>query len=173
MNQGEKPTARALEVVTRQSNALEAGGDKDPGSASFLGFTLDDAEYGVDLSLIVQIVKPPTLTWVPRAQSYVLGIVSIRGAVVTLVDMRQLMGLPATEWPKTARVLIVKIGDERVGLLVDSVTQVSRVPAQELEAKPTLGQGLRDDFVQFLYRPDSKKVVVVIDLDVILGEALG
>ena len=173
MNKGVKPASKALKVVTRQSDTLEKGDRRDNGSLSLLSFTLDDSEYGVDLSLICQIVKPPALTWVPRAAPYVLGIVSIRGAVVTLVDMRQLMGLAPTEWPRTAKVLIVEIGDERVGLLVDSVTQVRRVTADEIELKPSLGQGARDDRVLFLTRPSPDDVIVAIDLDLILGEALG
>ncbi|MBW2277916.1 MAG: chemotaxis protein CheW, partial [Deltaproteobacteria bacterium] len=64
----------------------------------FLCFTLDGEEYGVDLNMIVQIVKPPPLTRVPRVRSHVLGVISIRGAVVTLIDLRLLMDLAASEW---------------------------------------------------------------------------
>jgi purine-binding chemotaxis protein CheW len=141
-------------------------------TTGFLCFTLGEEEYGVDLKLVSQVVKPPALTWVPRLPPHFLGIVSIRGSVVTLVDLRQLLGLDATQWPRTARILIVEVGEEQIGLLVDSVTQVRRVRPDQLEKKPYLREEMTTDHVICIARPEEQHPVLIVDLDSILQEKL-
>ena len=156
--------------MTRQS--ILPGNKRKSEPFGFLCFTLDGREYGIDLNLVRQIVKPPPLTWVPRTEPFVLGIVSIRGAVVTLVDLRQLMDFDPTSWPITTRVLIVEMENEQVGLLVDSVTQVRRIEASKLETEPTLGDGPSAEQVLFVARPTPDELIIIIDLDAILGDSL-
>jgi purine-binding chemotaxis protein CheW len=138
----------------------------------FLCFTLGEEEFGVDLNLIVQIVKPPPLTRVPRVGPHILGVISIRGAVVTLVDLRLLMGLPPSDWPRTGRVLLVETLDEQIGLLVDGVTQVRRLQEGLLERRPQLDDSQAAERVLYIARPDPATQVTVIDLGAILQEAM-
>jgi len=138
----------------------------------FLCFVLDGEEYGVDLNMIVQIVKPPPLTCVPRVASHVLGVISIRGAVVTLIDLRLLMGLAPSQWPRGARILLVEMGDEQVGLLVDGVTQVRRLHENELEKKPQLDDSQAAERVVYVARPDEQTQVTVVDLVAVMSEAM-
>ena len=138
----------------------------------FLCFTLDGEEFGIALTTIKQVVKPPPVTWVPRVDEQLLGIVSVRGAVVTLVDMGLLIGSPKTEWPQTARVLIVDHGEEQLGLLVDSVTQVRRIAPAELEQDVSLAEAQYTDYILFLTRPTPDSVVVIIDVEAIIAEQI-
>jgi len=166
------PLVPGPKVLTRQSKAPEKEGDIDAGTLGFLCFVVGTQEFGIDLNLICQIVKPPPLTWVPRLAPHILGIISIRGAVVTLVDLRQLMDLEPTPWPKTSRVLIVEMDDEQVGLLVDSVTQVRRVEATALETRPSFVEGASEDYVSCVARPEDSQPVFMLDLDAILSERM-
>ena len=138
----------------------------------FLCFLLGEEEYGVDLHMIVQIVKPPPLAHVPRVGPHILGVISIRGAVVTLVDLRLLMGLPASEWPRTSRILLVEVNEERVGLLVDAVTQVRRLQDSSLEKKPRLDDSQAAERVVYVARPDPQTQVTVVDLVAVMSEAM-
>lgn len=135
-------------------------------------FTLGDEEFGVDLSLVRQIVKPPPVTWVPRVEPDILGVISIRGSVVTLIDLRQVMGVQAeaTKWPRTARVLIVELEGEPLGLLVDSVTHVRKFDVEMLEWEPGLHESSRGDFVSCVARPGPNDVITIIDLDSVIAE---
>ncbi len=166
------PLTRGQAVLTRQSKSSDDISERARGPRGFLCFGLDDQEYGVDLNIVCQIVKPPALAWVPRIEPHILGIVSIRGAVVTLVDMRQLMDLEPTPWPRTARVLIVDLEGEQIGLLVDRVSQVRRIEMADLEKKPAIKEGLSADYVLSIARPGGGDPIVIIDLDMILGERL-
>ncbi len=147
--------------------------EKTADPLGFLCFKLDNEEYGVDLKLVCQVVKPPSVTWVPRLPAHLLGVISIRGAVVTLVDLKQMMGLPPTTWPRSGRVLIVEFGDEQVGLLVDGVSQVRRIFPHALEKKPSLKESLSNDYVICVARPEGEeKPILIIDLDTVLLERL-
>jgi chemotaxis signal transduction protein len=138
----------------------------------FLCFHLGDRLYGVDLNLICEIVNPPALTKVPRVDPFILGVISIRGQVVTLVDLRQLLDLEPTSWPRTARIIVVEIGGEHIGLLVDKVTQVRRIKISELEKNPSLCEEHRADHVLFISRPTAEELLVIIDLDTVLEEKI-
>jgi purine-binding chemotaxis protein CheW len=138
----------------------------------FLCFKLGEEEYGIDLYLIGQIVKPPPLTPVPRMPEHVLGVISVRGAVITLVDLRLLMGFEASVWPRTSRVLLVEVADEQIGLLVDAVTQVRRLTENTLEHKPQLDDSPAAERVICIARPDDSTQVTVVDLGAVLAEGL-
>lgn len=139
---------------------------------SFLGFTLEREEYGADLNLVTQIVKPPVLTWVPRVRPHVLGVISIRGAVVTLVDLRQLIGLGPTSWPRTSRVLLTSHGGEPIGLLVDRVTHVHRVSVEEFETGLALEESARTECVLGIARPNPTTRVTILDVVGVLTELM-
>jgi len=153
---------------SRRSSAIIVGDTK----YGFLCFKLGDEEFGVDLNMIVQIVKPPPVTLVPRVGPHILGVISIRGAVVTLVDLRRLMGLPPSDWPRTARVLLVDLNEEQVGLLVDAVTQVRRLGDDVLEKKPQLDDSQATERVIYVARPDATTQVTVVDLAAVMSEAM-
>lgn len=146
---------------------------RSSGDMGFLCFTLENEEFAVDLNLIKQIVKPPPLTWVPRVRPNVLGIISIRGSVVTLLDMRLIMGMEPTSWPRTNRILLVEMYDEQVGLLVDSVTQVRRVSVADFEEEPELKDGSSTEHVIGIIRPEDDVQVTVIDIrEILVGSML-
>jgi purine-binding chemotaxis protein CheW len=138
----------------------------------FLCFLLGGEEFGVDLQLVKQIVKPPPVTWVPRVAAYILGVVSIRGTVVTLVDLGLLMEFGPTSWPRTARILLLEVEGELVGLLVDRVTMVRRLPESALERNPSLEGTAHSGRVVCLARPDEQTQITVIDLEGLVAEAL-
>jgi purine-binding chemotaxis protein CheW len=166
------PFVRESTLLSRQSltssNVVKSANEP----LGFLCFYLDNRLYGVDLDLICEIVKPPPLTRVPRIDPFILGVISIRGQVVTLVDLRQLMDLEPTSWPRTSRVIVVEIAGEHIGLLVDKVTHVRRINITELEKNPSLCEEHRADHVLFISRPTPEELLVIIDLDTVLGEKI-
>ncbi len=152
---------------------LQSSGNilRQPDLISFLCFTIDNEEFGVDLQLVCQVVKLPPVTFVPRIPPRFLGVISIRGVVITLLDFRQLMGRTPTCKPKSARVLIVETEAEQIGLLVDSVTQVRRFQMKDMEKKPNLRDEAGCDHLVCVARTEGRPVLVV-DLDAILQEKL-
>jgi len=166
-------------IKRQASAAVEVFGDKDHQlkdgdgfSYGFICFNLGSQEYGVDLNRIKQIVQPPEITWVPRAKEYVLGVISIRGDVVTLVDVCQMLGMEPASLGKMTRVLLMDIEGEIVGLLVDSVTQVRRIGFDEFESNPALDETLRAEYVIGIARPAGSGQITIIDLGGLLAEKI-
>lgn len=102
-----------------------------------LVFGLDGSAYAVDVELVREIVRMKSLTRVPRAPGWLLGVVSLRGEVVEVVDLRIRLGLGAsTPGPSNRIIVLHGEGDRVAGLLVDSVSEVYRAPEASLQPAP-------------------------------------
>lgn len=99
----------------------------------YLAIRLANVTHAVEVSMIREIVRPPPITAVPRAGLHVLGIVSIRGRVVTVVDPRVQLALDRTEVTSRSRILVFEVQSEKIGLWVDEVLMVYRLTEGEIE----------------------------------------
>ncbi|MCK9522368.1 MAG: chemotaxis protein CheW [Proteobacteria bacterium] len=162
------PAAPLHRPAAADPNAVVPGG----AALEFLCFTLGREEFGIDLHLVKQIVSPPPITFVPRTRSYFLGVISVRGSVVTLIDLRQLLGLDPAVRDKASRILLLNIDREPVGLMVDRVTQVRRVAPNDFETNPILEENPATAHVVGILRPNRSEQITVIDLRDIIEEAL-
>lgn len=109
-----------------------ATNDRGP-RTEYLSFRLGEDVYAGPVSLIREILKPPPLTPVPRAPFAVMGIVSVRGQLVTVIDLRRRLRLPESGGTRRSRVLLVNPHGEMLGLYVDEVLQVYRLAEDEIE----------------------------------------
>ncbi|MBX3246433.1 MAG: chemotaxis protein CheW [Myxococcales bacterium] len=109
-----------------------------------LAFVLAGEAYAFPLYRVREILKPPPITPVPRASRHVLGIVSVRGVITTVVDLRRLMQVEETPPNKSSRILLVDTGGEVLGALVDEVLQVYRLAEDEVELAGVVGGELSD-----------------------------
>lgn len=121
--------SRSRLSVTRRGAPLDRGPRTE-----FLAFRLGEDVYAGPVSVIREILKPPPLTPVPRAPFAVMGIVSVRGQLVTVIDLRRRLRLPEASPSRRSRVLLVNPhGNEMLGLYVDEVLQVYRLAEDEIE----------------------------------------
>ena len=120
----------------------------------FLAFGLADERFGLPLSAVREILKVSSITHVPRARSHILGILSVRGRITTIVDLRRRLRMPANGETKSSRILLVDGGDEIVGLLVDEVYQVYRLHDEELELAAVVAGDL-SEYVLGIGRPGA------------------
>jgi chemotaxis signal transduction protein len=104
----------------------------------YLSFRLANECYAISILYIKEIIKLPLITAVPRTESVILGILSLRGMVVPLIDLRLRLGLEATATTRKSRVLIVQQADDLIGLLVDEVQNVVRLSEDQIESAPSL-----------------------------------
>jgi purine-binding chemotaxis protein CheW len=126
------------------------------GVSEFLGFRVAHEAYALPLASVREILKLGPITEVPRAAKDVLGIVSVRGRVTTVLDLRKRLRMSEREPTKHARVLLVDGGDEVIGLLVDEVLQVYRLRGEEIEVADAQ-QGERSDYVIGIGRPGAQR----------------
>lgn len=124
---------------------------------------LADQEYGLPITSVREILRVGAIIAVPRAPAYVRGVVNLRGHVVPILDLRARLGLPEAEATSRSRVIVVEARTRPLGLLVDAVSQVLRVPARAFASAPQeLEQGLA--FVHAVATLDTR-LILVLDLE--------
>ena len=140
------------------------GGSQQTALREFLSFRLAGDTYAVELARIREIVSSPPVTEVPRSPSEIVGICSVRGLLVTVVDLRQRLGLELSPPTRLSRILLANTDSgEVVGLLVDEVRHVVRLSSAEIELTGSvLGADLSDHVVG-VGRPEGD-FVVLLDL---------
>ena len=96
-------------------------------------FNLANEDYGVDIAAVDGIVKMQPITAVPRAPSFVEGVTNLRGEVLPVIDLRKRFGLPLGETTKETRIVNIEMEGVKVGMVVDAVSEVLRVPEEAIE----------------------------------------
>lgn len=139
------------------------------GLREFLSFRLGGDIHAVELARIREIVSSPPLTEVPRAPTDVIGICSVRGLLVTVVDLRRRLRLPESPPSRLSRILLANTDSgEVIGLFVDEVRQVIRLAASEIEVTANVLGGDLADHVLGVGRPRGE-FIILLDLDSIVG----
>jgi len=140
----------------RPGPALEAGLEPTATRQEFLAFVLSNEKYALPLVQVREILKPPPITEVPRAAAEVVGIISVRGRITTIIDLHRRLRIDSTPVDKRTRILLVDNGDEVIGCIVDQVVQVYRLSADEMEMAVVVGADVAD-YVMGIGRPQSNR----------------
>jgi purine-binding chemotaxis protein CheW len=127
----------------------------------FLCFRVSDEIYGINIMDIKEIIKPREVTEVPRAPSFVSGIISLRGIIIPIIDMLDRLGLPREKVTGRERVIVVRHGESFSGLLVDEIIQVVHITKDCLEAAPAVLEGIDRDFVSGIGRADGRMIILL------------
>src|SRR5450432_2147679 len=106
-----------------------------------VGFQVGRETYGVPITSLHEIVRVPEITAVPDAPDYMEGVINLRGKIVSVIDLRKRFGEPKTALNRRNRILVVEHAGRLCGLIVDSASEVLKIPAAEIEPSPTLQDG--------------------------------
>jgi purine-binding chemotaxis protein CheW len=131
----------------------------------FLAISLAGQLYGIELVQVQEILSPPPMTLVPRAAKYVLGICSVRGQLVTVVELKRLMRLSDGASSKRPRILLSQCAGEVVGFFVDEVRHVLRLTENEIEPALTALGGDAPEHVIGIGRPSGGEVMILLNLE--------
>jgi purine-binding chemotaxis protein CheW len=131
-------------------------------------FRVGGEEFGLDVFAVHEILRHQEVTPVPRAPAFVEGVLDVRGTLVPVVDLRRRFEVPDPGTDEETRIVLVQFGEERLGLVVDAVTEVLRTAETSISAPPAYIRGLAAEFVRGIVRlPD--RLVILLDLDRILS----
>ena len=144
-------------------------GDRGP-VREFLMFALTGELYGVELTRIKEILSPPPITMVPRAPREVIGVCSVRGLLVSVLDLRRKLSLDERPLTRRARILLGEAeSGEVIGLLVDEVRHVVRLAATEIEPAASALGGDVSEFVLGIGRPAGEFLILLDLLSIVSG----
>jgi purine-binding chemotaxis protein CheW len=132
-------------------------------------FRLDNEIYGINVMLIQEVLRVTEIAPVPGAPNYVIGIINLRGNVVTVIDTRMRFGLPPKEMDDATRIVIIEVENQTVGIVVDSVSEVVDVDASEIETAPNVGN---DETARYIEGVVSRgdELLILVDLNKLLTE---
>ena len=127
-------------------------------------FRLDNETYGINVMQVQEVLRHTEIAPVPGAPEYVLGIINLRGNVVTVIDTRQRFGLASAEVTEQTRIVIIEADRQVVGILVDSVAEVVYLRQSEIETAPHIGTDESAKFIQGVCNKNDE-LLILVDLD--------
>lgn len=146
----------------------QVSGADDP-VLQWVTFRLDDEVYGVNVMQIKEVLRYSEIAPVPGAPEFVLGIINLRGSVVTVIDTCQMFGLESGEITDNTRIMILEIEGRIIGILVDSVSEVVYLRQSEIEVSPNVGNDDASKFIQGVCNKNDT-LLILVDLDKLLSE---
>ncbi|HUI55918.1 MAG TPA: chemotaxis protein CheW [Bryobacteraceae bacterium] len=157
--------------MTRQDDGAassNAGDPEESGTLLATTFYLHDALCALDASLVEEVVRLRRTTPVPHAPEYLLGVMNLRGKIVSVIDLARKLELGAAEPGEKSRVYIVRDRSELVGLLVDCAAEVIEFDAAGLEPPPANVRGVEGRFLRGVARAGGR-LAAVLDADAVLA----
>ncbi len=153
------------------SDGLGMNADTD----QYLTFMLDGEEYGVDILRVQEIKGWDSVTPIPNTPKYIKGVINLRGTIVPIFDLREKFQLDQIPYGATTVVIVLKVRNEKgsrtMGIVVDAVSEVYNIKAEELKASPDFGSAISTDFVEGLATIDEK-MIIVLDIDFLLNSSV-
>lgn len=135
----------------------------------YVTFRLDGEVYGIDVMQIQEVLRYSEIAPVPGAPDYVLGIINLRGNVVTVIDTRRRFGLADTEITDATRVVVMESSQQVMGIIVDSVTEVVYLKSSEIETAPNVGNEESARFIQGVCNKNGE-LIILVEFDKMLAD---
>jgi len=130
---------------------------------------LKDETYGINVMQVQEVLRVAEIAPVPGAPHYVLGIINLRGNVVTVIDTRTRFGLPRAEMDELSRIIVIESEAQVVGILVDSVAEVVDLHGSDIDSAPNVGNEESSRYIQGVANYDNN-LLIVVDLNKLLSE---
>jgi purine-binding chemotaxis protein CheW len=144
----------------------EAGGGP---LIQFVTFILMDEIYGINVMQVQEVLRITEIAPVPGAPPYVLGIINLRGNVVTVIDTRTRFGLPIKEVDDASRIIVIESEKQVVGILVDAVAEVVELRETEIDAAPNVGTEESSRYIQGVATQEDS-LLILVDLNKLLTD---
>jgi purine-binding chemotaxis protein CheW len=143
------------------ANYSAQGQTSDDPILQYVTFKLDEETYGIHVMQIQEVLRYTEIAPVPGAPDYVLGIINLRGNVVTVIDTRKRFGLSEAEVSDHTRIVVIEVDGQVVGILVDSVAEVVYLRQSEVESAPNVGNDESAKFIQGVCNKNGELIILV------------
>lgn len=127
-------------------------------------FDLASETYGVDIGLVREIIRMLEITCMPQTPDFVEGVINLRGKVIPVIDLRKRFGLEQQEHTKDTRVVVVEIGGQDVGVVVDAVAEVLRIPADSINPPSNVISSADSEYLLGIANL-GEQLIILLDLE--------
>lgn len=135
----------------------------------FVVFQLSKETYGVDISQVSEIITMQQITKVPHTIEFIEGIINLRGRVIPVVDLRKRFGLPFDEMTRNTRIVVIEIGGNTLGMIVDGVSEVLRISSDIVEAPPQAVTSADADYLEGVAKLEDR-LIILLNLEKVLNQ---
>ena len=157
------------EITETMDQAVKVMADRE---GKFLTFSMADEEYGIGILKIKEIIGMMPITTVPQTPEFVKGVINLRGKVIPVIDLRLRFCMEAIDYTERTCIIVVEIestaGTVQIGVVVDAVSEVLNVNAEDVEETPTFGAKLNTDYILGMAKMEGG-VKILLDIDKVLS----
>ncbi|MFO6421887.1 chemotaxis protein CheW [Motilimonas sp. KMU-193] len=153
--------------MSEQRNVAESVSEDEV--LQWVTFQLENETYGINVMQVQEVLRYTEIAPVPGAPDYVLGIINLRGNVVTVIDTRSRFGLCPSEVSDNSRIVIIEAEKQVIGIMVDSVAEVVYLRASEIDTAPNVGTEESAKFIQGVSNRDGQ-LLILVDLNKLLSD---
>lgn len=161
------------EIAQAMDQAVKAASEKE---GKYLTFALGKEEYGIGILRVKEIIGMMPVTAVPQTPRFVKGVINLRGKVIPVVDLRLKFGMEELGYTERTCIIVVEVAgdaagtqvDTQIGIVVDAVSEVLNIKAEDVEETPTFGSMLRTDFILGMAKMEGG-VKILLDIDKVLS----
>lgn len=133
-------------------------------------FKIAEEEFAAEINQVKEIINPTNITKVPMAPVHVFGVINLRGKLITIIDLHKKLGFKDTEQTEDTRILVSDVKGGVIGMVVDKVMEVGRIPENLIEPPPPMSAGIIDsEYIRGIAKTDDR-LIVILDLAKILIE---
>ena len=137
-----------------------------------VSFKLDDELFGIDILRVQEINRMAAITRVPQAPFYCEGVINLRGKVIPIIDLRRKFDMAGKEHDRNTRIIVCDVDSGVVGMIVDAVDEVLRIPGSTIEPAPAITTTVNSEYIQGVARLDNK-LLLFLDISGIADEVAG
>ncbi|GAB7386436.1 chemotaxis protein CheW [Bacillaceae bacterium] len=135
-------------------------------------FRVGNEEFGVDVNQVISIERMQPVTVLPKAPSYVEGVINLRGKVILLIDLRKVFSTQEKlDDTNNVRILVISVNDKELGLIVDAATDVLDIPADSIEQKNLIHNGIDDSFILGISKLKDR-LLILLDMEKMLNSTI-
>lgn len=134
----------------------------------YLEFCLGEEKFGIPLLQVRELISVPETTPIPYAPDYFLGIMNLRGQVISIIDLRKKMKISSKENTKETAVIIIEIQDVSLGIIVDSINKVLNMNSHDVSIVPEIESQIHSEFISGIYRSPDDNLIVLMNLEKVL-----
>ena len=143
---------------------------RDAASGEYLSFTLGNEQYGVDILKVQEIRGYDQVTRVPDAPDYIKGVINLRGTIVPVIDLRLKLRLENASYDAFTVMIVLNVDQRVVGIVVDSVSDVIELAAEQIRPTPEFGAAVDTRFINGIGTQDDR-MLILLDIETLLDTA--
>jgi purine-binding chemotaxis protein CheW len=133
-----------------------------------VSFKISNEEFGIDILAVQEINRMSQITKVPNTPDFIEGVINLRGRIIPVIDLRAKLGMIRKEYSKDTRIVVVDIKNTTIGIIVDEVSEVLRIPKDITEAPPEIVGGVNSDYIISIGKLEDR-LLILLDLEKMLS----